>query len=305
LNVWVGPVGSLVGGEDFEPVTNDEKRGIRLYFWVEDGRHLIYLQDEDGDENWRLYAVEPGSAARSVRDLTPFDDVQARPLKKSKRLPEEALIELNKRDPRVHDVYRLNLATGDLALVAENPGNVAGWLADENLAVRAALAATPEGSFDLLLRESEAADCLNLLSWGSEDALNSGPMGFSGDGARIFLRDSRGANVTRLVELDLESNDLFVLAEDPEYDVADVLMHPDTNEVQAVAFTRARTEWMVLDEDICEDFAAIKKLHPGDFTVISRDRADQNWLVSFTADDGPASYYAYDRKEREDRKSVV
>jgi dipeptidyl aminopeptidase/acylaminoacyl peptidase len=299
LNVWVGPVGSLVGGEDFKPVTNDEKRGIRLYFWAEDGRHLIYLQDEDGDENWRLYAVEPGSAARSARDLTPFDDVQARPLKRSKRSPEEALIELNKRDPRVHDVHRLNLATGDLELVAENPGNVAGWLADENLAVRVALAATPEGGFDLLLRESEDADWLKLLSWGPEDALNSGPVGFSGDGARMFLRDSRGANASQLVELDLESNDRSVLAEDPEYDVSEVLMHPDTHEVQAVAFTRARTEWTVLDEGIREDFAAIKELHPGDFTVTSRDRADQNWLIGFTTDDGPVSYYAYDRKERE------
>src|SRR5215212_11437660 len=140
LNVWMGPV----GGEDFEPVTNDEKRGIRVYSWAEDGRHLIYLQDKDGDENWRLYAVQPGSAARSARDLTPFDDVQARPLKRSKRSPEEALIELNKRDPRVHDVHRLNLATGNLELIAKNPGDIAGWVADESLAVRAALSATSE-----------------------------------------------------------------------------------------------------------------------------------------------------------------
>ncbi|HZB81733.1 MAG TPA: hypothetical protein VE288_02670 [Rubrobacteraceae bacterium] len=122
LNVWMG----LVGGEDFDPVTHDEKRGIRVYSWAEDGRHLIYLQDGDGDENWRLYAVELGSAARSARDLTPFDGVQARLLKESKRFPEEVLVELNKRDPRLHDVHRLSLTTGELELVAQNPGNVAG-----------------------------------------------------------------------------------------------------------------------------------------------------------------------------------
>jgi len=296
LNVWVGPIGSAGGSEDFEPATNDEKRGIRIYFWAEDGRHLVYLQDEDGDENWRLYAVEPGSAPREARDLTPFDGVQARPLKKSKGAPEEVLIELNKRDPRVHDVHRLNLTTGGLELIAKNPGDIAGWVADESLAVRAALSATSEGGFNFLFREREDAGWRELLSWGPEDALNSGPVGFSGDGARIFLRDSRGANATRLVELNPSTEELEVLAGDPQYDVADVLIHPDTREVQAVAFTRARTEWTVLDEDIRENFAAIRGLHPGDFAVTSRDRADETWLVGFTADDGPVSYYTYDRK---------
>jgi dipeptidyl aminopeptidase/acylaminoacyl peptidase len=295
LNVWVGSV----GGEDFEPVTNDEKRGIRFYSWAEDGRRLAYLQDRDGDENWRLYAVEPDSATRSSRDLTPFDDVQARLLKKSKRFPEGVLVELNRRDPRLHDVHRLNLTTGELELVAQNPGNIAGWVADESLIVRAALAATPEGGFDLLFREREDANWRELLSWGREDALNSGPVGFSGDGARMFLRDSREANAARLVELDLSTEEANVLAEDPKYDVASVLVHPDTREVQAVAFTRARTEWTVLDEDIRQDFAAINELHPGDFAIVSRDRADEKWLVGFTVDDGPVSYYAYDRKTRD------
>ncbi len=294
LNVWVGPIES----ENFEPVTNDEKRGIRVYFWAEDGRHLVYLQDEDGDENWRLYAAEPGSDVREARDLTPFDGVQARPLKKSKASPDEILIELNKRDPRVHDVYRLNLGTGDLELVAENPGDIAGWIADESLTVRAALAATSEGGFNFLFREREDTGWRELLSWGPEDALSSGPIDFSADGARIFLRDSRGANAARLVELNPSTEEFEVLAEDPQYDVADVLKHPDTQEVQAVAFTRARTEWTVLDEDIHEDFTAIRELHPGDFAVTSRDRADETWLVGFTADDGPISYYTYDRKTR-------
>jgi dipeptidyl aminopeptidase/acylaminoacyl peptidase len=296
LNVWMGPV----GGEDFKPVTRDEKRGIRVYSWAEDGRHLIYLQDRDGDENWRLYAVEPGSAARSsTRDLTPFDGVQARLLEESKRFPGEILIELNKRDPRLHDVYQLDLTTGKLELVAQNPGSVAGWVADENLTVRAALAATPEGGFDLLFREREEDDWRKLLSWSPEDALSSGPVGLSGDDKRMFLRDSREANAARLVELHLSTERIDVLAEDPQYDVADVLIHPDTREPQAVAFMRARTEWTVLDENVREDFAAVQEHCPGDFAIVSRDRADENWLVGFNVDAGPVSYYAYNRNTRD------
>jgi dipeptidyl aminopeptidase/acylaminoacyl peptidase len=297
LNVWVGPVGSDAGGGAFEPVTRDTDRGIRLYFWAEDGRHLVYLQDKGGDENWRLYAVDP--ATNRIRDLTPFENVQARPLEKNKRFPDELLVELNRRDPRLHDVHRLNLATGDLELVAENPGNVAGWVADVGMRVRGALSAYPDGGFGLLVRKTEEDDWHELLRWGPEDGLNSGPVGFSEDGARMFLKDSREANAARLVRLDLHTEEVEILAEDPEFDVSGVLVHPDTREVQAATVTRARTEWIVFDEAVREDFAAIAKLHPGDFAVVSRDRADENWLVTFTVDDGPVSYYAYDRGEKQ------
>jgi dipeptidyl aminopeptidase/acylaminoacyl peptidase len=296
LNVWVGRVGPDAGGDGFEPVTRDTDRGIRQYFWAEDGTHLVYLQDKGGDENWRLYAVNPDT--KEIRDLTPFENVQARPLEKDKRFPDELLVGLNRRDPQVHDVYRLNLATRDLELVAENPGNVAGWVADAQMRVRGALSAYPDGGFGLMVRKSEEDDWSELFRWGPEDSLNSGPVGFSEDGAQMFLKDSREANTARLVRLDLSTQEGEILAEDPEYDVSDVLVHPDTREVQAAVFTRARSKWIVLDETVSEDFAAIAKLHPGDFTVVSRDRADENWLVAFTADDGPVSYYTYDRDEK-------
>ena len=296
LNVWVGPVGHDAGDGAFEPVTRDTDRGIRLYFWAEDGRNLVYLQDKGGNEDWQLYAVDP--ATKVTRDLTPFENVQARPLEKNKHFPDELLVELNRRDPQLHDVHRLNLATGELELVAENPGNVAGWVADVDMQVRGALSAYPDGGFGLSVRKTAEDDWHELLRWGPEDGLNSGPVGFSEDGARMFLKDSREANASRLVRLDLLTEELDILAEDPDYDVSDVLVHPDTREVQAAAFTRARTEWMVLDKAIREDFAAIAKLHPGDFAVVSRDRADENWLVAFSADDGPGSYYAYDRDEK-------
>jgi dipeptidyl aminopeptidase/acylaminoacyl peptidase len=297
LNVWVGPVGPDAGGGAFEPVTRDTDRGIRLYFWAEDGRHLVYLQDKGGNEDWRLYAVDP--ATKKTRDLTPFENVQARPLEKNRRFPDELLVELNRRDPQLHDVHRLNLTTGDLELVAENPGNVAGWVADADMQVRGALSAYPDGGFGLLVRKSGEDDWHELLRWGLEDSLNSGPVGFSEDGARMFLKDSREANATRLVRLDVLTEEVEILTEDPEYDVSGVLVHPDTREVQAAAFTRSRTEWVVLDEAVREDFVAIAKLHPGDFAVVSRDRADESWLVAFTADNGPVSYYAYDRGEKQ------
>jgi dipeptidyl aminopeptidase/acylaminoacyl peptidase len=301
LNVWVGPVESPVGGDDFEPVTDDKKRGIRTYFWAEDGRHIVYLQDEGGDENWRVHAVNPST--KVDRDLTPFEGVQAQIVDKSRRFPDALLVALNRENPELHDVYHLTLSTGDLDLVAKNPGNVVGWVADAEFRVRGAMAATPEGGFDLLLREGagasgEDADWRKYLGWGKEDALSSGPVGFTEDGEKMYLLDSREANASRLVLLDFGSGETEVLVEDQRYDVGQVLTHPETHEAQAAAVERARTEWVVLDDDIREDFEVIGGPNRGDFAVASRDRADEHWLIGFTADDGGASYYAYDRRKK-------
>jgi dipeptidyl aminopeptidase/acylaminoacyl peptidase len=295
LNVWVGPVGGRPG-EDFEPITDDRKRGIRVCFWAEDNRHIVYLQDEGGDENWRVHAVD--ASTKEDRDLTPFDGVRAQIVESSRHFPDTLLVALNRENPELHDVYRLTLSTGDLDLVAKNPGNAVGWLVDAEFRVRAAMAATPDGGFDLLLRDDEDVDWRRILSWGKEDALSTAPVGFTEDGARMYLLDSRGANASRLTLLDLASGDTETLVEDSRYDVGRVVTNPETHEVQAAAVERARTEWVVLDDDIREDFETIKGLDRGDFAVTSRDRADENWLVAFTADEGGASFYSYDRANK-------
>src|SRR5918993_688794 len=295
LNVWVGPVGAPL--EDFEPVTDDRKRGIRVCFWAEDNRHIVYLQDEGGDENWRVHAVDASS--NEDRDLTPFDEVQPQMGDKSRHFPDTLLVALNRERPELHDVYRLTLSTGDLELAATNPGNVVGWVADAGFEVRAAMAATPDGGFDLLLRDTEASDWRKLFSWDKENALSSAPLGFTEAGTKLYLLDSRDANASRLVLLDLETGDVEALVEDPRYDVGQVLTNPETHEVQAAAVERARTDWVVLDDNIKEDFEVIAGLGRGDFAVSSRDRADENWLVAFTADDRGSYYYSYDRTKHE------
>ena len=297
LNVWVGPVDSPVGGEDYCPVTKDRMRGIRIYFWAEDNEHIVYLQDVGGNEDWRIHATDPET--QETRDLTPFEGVQAQLLAKNRHFPDTLLVGLNKETAEVHDVYRLSIKSGGLDLVAKNPGNVASWVADRDFRVRGAVAATPEGGFDLLFRETEDDEWRKLVRWGPEDALNSAPVGFSGDGEKMYLLDSRDANTTRLVALDPANGALEVLAGDERYDVGDVLINPDAYEVEAVAIEKARAEWTVLDDSLREDFEALEKLSRGDFAVTSRDRADRGWLVGFTVDDRGASYYSYDRRRKE------
>src|SRR5882724_3616761 len=292
LNVWVGSVGS----DAYQPVTNDTDRGVRFYFWAADNQHILYMQDVGGNENWRLYATHVESGA--TRDLTPFEDVQVQILDRDKHFPNELLIGMNKENPQVHDVYRLDLASGELTLTAKNPGNIAGWVADTQFKVRGAVAARPDGGLDLIVRASEAGEWRSLLTWNSDDALTSRPVGFTRDGQSLYLQDSRDVNASRLVQLNLASNALTVLAADEQYDVSSIMVHPDTYEIQAVSFVKDRVAWRVLDESIKADFEKIKSMHRGDFSIISRDDDDQTWLIAFTVDNGPVPFYAYERKSQ-------
>jgi len=296
LNVWVAPIGdSGVRWEAAAVVTDDTDRGIRVFAWARDARHVLYLQDAGGDENWRLYDVDLETMAR--RDLTPFDGIQARILATKKSHPDEVLVGMNRENPQLHDVYRLSLASGSLVKEIENPG-YAGWLADEDMVVRAALAPLPDGGFDLLVKDSAAGDWRTLMTISADDATASDTLSFSGDGRSLLAISPEGSDTGRLVRLDLTSGAAEVLLEDHEADVAGAMLHPDTREPQIVEVLKDRAEYHVLDPAVEADFKAIRELHPGDPQFVGRDDADATWLVAFTADAGPARYYSYDRSSR-------
>jgi dipeptidyl aminopeptidase/acylaminoacyl peptidase len=300
LNVWTAPAsaGAGVDWEAAKVVTDDADRGIRQFAWAHDGRHLLYLQDTGGDENWRLHDVDLETMQR--RDLTPFDGVQARLLAMEPKFPTEILIALNRDNPELHDVYRLDLVTGELVKEVENPGFI-GWVADPHLVVRGSVAPRPDGSVVLMVRDSADDDWRELLTVGAEDAVTTGPIEFSDDGGSLLALSSVGANTGRLVRIDLATGEQQVLAEDPEADVSDVRIHPDTREPQIVTFQKDRSQYLVLDPSVAGDLEAIRALHPGDPVFTSADDADATWLVAFTNDSGPIQYFTYDRASKTGR----
>ncbi|HEY2127989.1 MAG TPA: S9 family peptidase [Streptosporangiaceae bacterium] len=296
LNVWVAPVGD--DGVDWsaaQVVTEDADRGIRMYAWAHDGRHLLYLQDTGGDENWRLHDVDLSTMQR--RDLTPFEGVRTELIAAEKKFPTEILIGLNRDNPELHDVYRLNLTTGELVKEEENPGFI-GWVADAQLVVRAGIAPQPDGGMVLMVRNGHGEDWRPLLTVPAEDALTSTPLAFSEDGQSLLALSSVGADTGGLVRIDLASGDSEVLARDPETDVAGVRLDPDTREPQIVTFLKDRAEYLVLDHALDADLAAIRALNPGDPSFMDADDADETWLVAFSNDTSAVSYYSYDRQTR-------
>ncbi len=296
LNVWAGDVGADLS--TFVPITSDTDRGVRVYFWAQDSRQILYLQDAGGNENWRLFAVD--LETKITRDLTPFENVQVRVVDTHKDFPDQVLIAMNRDDVRLHDVYRLHLSTGELTKIAANPGNVVGWLTDADFRLRAASAMTPDGSSQLLVRDSDAEDSPWKLiqTWAPEDALNSRPVSFTKDGQSMFIVNSAGANAGRLTIRTLVNGASEVIAEDPQYDAGFVMLHPDTHALQALTFNRDKTEWTFFDPHVAADFDTLTKVQAGDVSLVSRDRDDKAWVVLFHSDTRTTAYYHYDRESK-------
>ena len=283
-----------VGEADDRQITADQKRGIRIFLWTYSGEELIYLQDVDGDENWHLFLVNIQS--NLVRDLTPFQGVQAWPIAVDRNFPNEILVGMNISDRRKHDVYRINLKNGAVELDTDNPGNIVGWTADAQFQVRAATATTADGGSELLFRETADKSWESLRSWGPDD--EGGAVMFSENGKILYIIGNHDANAGRLIALDLETKQETAIASDPEYDVGDIVVHPTKREIQAVSFYKDKQEWQILDQSIAADFEAIGKFRPGEFNITSRNLADTTWLVVYMTDDGPYYYYAFDRTSK-------
>ena len=294
LNVWIRTVGS----DDDRAITHDRERGVQGFFWAPDGRRILYVRDAGGDENWRLFDVHIESG--TSRDLTPFDGVQAQVEHVDKKFPRSILIGMNKDNPELHDVYRLDLESGELEKIVDNPGYI-GFVTDLQQQVRAAAAPTPDGGMILLVRDSIEPDAewRPVLQVGQEDALTSEPVAFSEDGKRLLLITSEGANTAQLEWMDLASGERSVIAGDERYDVSAVRTHPDTNEPQVVLIVKARNELVVLDESVRADVEGITALDEGDWWFQNADHADRTWLVAFTLDDGPVRYWAWDRDAKQ------
>jgi dipeptidyl aminopeptidase/acylaminoacyl peptidase len=293
LNVWVAPIDRV---EEAAVVTDDRDRGIRDFFWAHDGRHLLYLQDRGGDENWRLYAVDLTEG--KTRDLTPFEGVRAEVIDVDRHHPDELLIGLNRDRAEWHDVYRVHLPTGELTKVAENPG-VLGWVADAEFQMRGSMRPKPDGGMELLVRDAVDGPWRVLLDLGPEDALTTDPVAFDRTGGRLLILSSVGANASRLLWIDLDSGGEDVVAADPVYDVAGITLDSETRAVQVVTFLRDRAELVVIDPTVAGDIEALSTVQRGDLTILSRDLADRTWLVAYSVDDGPVAYYVWNRARRQ------
>ncbi len=298
LNLWVQ---DLETGET-RRVTSDRGRGIQAFTWAYNG-DLLYIQDKDGDENWRVYALSPKGG--EPRLLTPGEGVQARFVRLHPNHPDEVLLALNDRDPALHDVYRVHLPTGQRERVLQNDIGAIHFVADEALRVRVAQRMTDDGGGELLLWDGEV--WRPFYRWGLEDVFVE-PVELRGN--TLYLFSSVNQETSSLRAYDLNTGHEQVLATDPEYDMgmgdptlgSAFLFHPRAARPEAVAVYREKQEWVVLDPALEADFDRLAQVESGrQFGVFSRDLANRRWIVVYDGDRQSLHYYLYDRETGEAR----
>ena len=288
LNVWVAPADDLSAAK---AVTRDTARGIRSYFWSYRPDTLLYLRDSGGDEDFHLYAVDLTSG--QSRDLTPFEKTTAQVVGVSDRHPGTVLVGMNDRDAQWHDLYRVDLASGERSLVERNNHQIGSYLADADYNLRFATRSRPDGGVDLLRRAGEAWEKYDEIPY--EDGLSTGYAGLSKDGTTLYMQDSRDRNTNALFAIDTATGERSLVHEDPRADIGGAISDPETGKVQAVAVNYLREEWKVLDDEIRADLERLQAIGPGEASINTRTRDDRTWIVAYSAAEAPVEYYRYDR----------
>src|SRR5687768_9038371 len=229
LNVFVEKIGT---GQAVR-VTSAKARDISGYAWKGNNR-IVYIQDTGGDENYRLFAV--GIDGSNQKDLTPFEKVRAQIIDRLERNENEILVGLNKRTPQVFDVYRINVNTGEMNMIAENPGNYTGWATDWDGKLR--IATTTDGvNTTLMFRNSEADKFAPVITTTFKETI--APLLFTADNKQLYVATNIGRDKTAIVKYDVESKkELEKIFEHPEVDVTNLLSSRKRRVITGVSFTK-------------------------------------------------------------------
>ena len=237
------------------PITADE-RPVPGYFWSRDGRYVLYVQDKGGNENYHVYAVDPAgeidpaTGVPVARDLTPVDGVRARILSVPRNSPGEIIVGLNDRDPSLHDVYRVDLATGKRELLIENTEKVSSYFFDLEGNARLATRQTPDGSTEFLRVEGSRLTAIYECSY--EETCR--PYRFHKDGKHLYIVSNKGPDVdlTRMMLMDAKTGRTELVESDPEdqVDFGSASLSAATDELLATVYVGDRVRIYPQDDDL-------------------------------------------------------
>ena len=279
-----------IGSDEVTRITEVTERDIAGYYWADD-EQLVYLQDNGGDENFYLTVVD--RTGKNDRPLTKFDNVKTQLIDDLEDIPDQAIVGLNRRNPEVFDAYRLNIRTGELDLIAENPGNIVGWITDHAGALR--MAATTDGvNTTLLYRDTENEDFRSLITTNFKESVS--PLFFTFDNQNFYASSNRGRDKSAIVKVDgTTGEELEVLFEHPEVDVSNLSYSRQRKVLTGIAYTTWKTERKFLDEQAEQRYNRLKQaLGDYEIAVTSSNKNEDKFIVRTYSDRSLGAYYFYD-----------
>ena len=271
-------------------LTSSQERGIYGFAWLTNKR-IGYIKDEGGNENMHFYAVNIDKS--NEIDLTPFENVQARIIDDLEDDPNHIIIGLNKRNPQIHDPYRINVNDGKMDMIAENPGNISEWMTDHDGKLRIAI--TSDGvNTSILHRASESEKFESILT--TDFKVSVSPLFFTFDNKNLYVASNRGRDKSAVFKFDLNNaQEEKLIFEHDEVDVSGLMYSRKRKVLTGVNYTVAKNEMTFFDtwrEDIQQKLEENLPGYEVGITSFSEDEAKA--VVVTYSDKSRGTYYYYD-----------
>jgi len=297
MNVWIRPT----SGGEAKRITSDKDRDIRNYLW-KGNQFVIYAQDNKGDENFHLFRVNLKTG--EIKDLTPFPKVRAELIDDLEDVsPTDILIQHNKRNAELFDAYRLNVATSDLKMIAQNPGHVDHWVTDHKGRILAATE-TDGVNATLLTRPDEKAAFKKVLSTNFREHL--GVQFYTFDNKQLYAASNIGRDKQAIVTIDpVTGEETGMIYQNPDVDVDALAFSKKRKVLTHAEYTTWHEERKYLDPQTENMYHTIEQKLPGyQVDLVGNDHEENKFVVSATSDRTPGSRYLFDTKTNELTKLV-
>lgn len=289
MNVYIAPLANLKAAR----AVTDDKRGIDSYFWAFDNKHIIYAQDVEGNENFRLLSTNI-----ETNETIPLTPSNARSVvyEVSPNFPGEIIVGTNARKKEYFDAYKVDIITGKSELFYENNEYFA-LIVDDNFKLRFGKKKLTDGS-DQVYQFDNAGNATLFDTITRDETLTTSIIDFNKSNDVIYMIDSRDRNTAALFSLNLITKEKQLLIQDDKADIRGVVVHPTERTVQAAVAEYTRRKWQFLDEAYKTEIEYLQTVHSGDVIVTSRSLDDNHWIVAYSNDVKPVAYYHFDRSKK-------
>jgi len=302
LNVWVKKTEDSF--DKAKLVTADTRRPIPAFFWSRDSKYLLFVQDQAGDENYNVYAVNPadapvaGADVPKARNLTDAKGARAMIYDTPRHDPDLIFVGLNDRDAAWHDVYEVKISTGERKLLRKNTDRIAGWVFDRAGKLRLALRTADNGDTEVLrVTDTSFEEVYRCSVFES-----CGPVRFHKDNARVYMVTNRAEpDLMRLVLFDPQTKKEELVEADPEnqVDFGNAFFSEKTDELVATVYTGDRPRVYFRDKEYGADYEWVKKKLPGMEIGFGSSTADERkWMLVASSDTEPGERHLFDRDKR-------
>jgi len=286
MNVFVQP---RAGGEIVR-VTSETERDVAGYFWKGSNR-IVYLKDFKVDENYHVVAVD--ADGKNLVDLTPFEKVRAEIVDDLYDNEDEMIVSMNKRNSEVFDVFRVDLNTRELTLIAENPGNVTGWVTDHTGRIRLALVTDGVNS-SILHRPDESTAFKTVITTNFKEQIQ--PLFFDFDNKLLFASSNINRDKAAIVRIDpATAKEESVIFQHPEVDVSGLVWSRKRKVYTEVQFVTWKRERKFFDAEAEALQNELERQLPGyEIDLQSGNRDENIFVVAAWSDRTMGTRYLYE-----------